>query len=42
MQFGTRPIDQHIKGFTALGADVVVEHGMIKARADKLVVQDLS
>ena len=35
--FGTRPIDQHIKGFTALGADVVVEHGMIKARADKLV-----
>lgn len=35
--FGTRPIDQHIKGFTALGAEVVVEHGMIKARADKLV-----
>lgn len=35
--FGTRPIDQHIKGFTALGADVVVEHGMIKASAKKLV-----
>lgn len=35
--FGTRPIDQHIKGFTALGAEVVVEHGMIKASAEKLV-----
>lgn len=35
--FGTRPIDQHIKGFTALGADVAVEHGMIKASAEKLV-----
>lgn len=35
--FGTRPIDQHIKGFVALGAEVIVEHGMIKAYADKLV-----
>lgn len=35
--FGTRPIDQHIKGFRALGAEVIVEHGMIKAYADKLV-----
>ena len=29
--FGVRPIDQHIKGFTALGADVVVEGGFIHA-----------
>jgi UDP-N-acetylglucosamine 1-carboxyvinyltransferase len=35
--FGSRPIDQHIKGFTALGADVRIENGMIKAYADRLV-----
>ncbi len=35
--FGVRPIDQHIKGFEALGAKVVVEDGVIKATADKLV-----
>ena len=35
--FGVRPIDQHIKGFEALGAKVVIEHGLIKAYADKLV-----
>lgn len=29
--FGVRPIDQHIKGFTALGAEVVVEGGFIHA-----------
>ncbi|SCG84461.1 UDP-N-acetylglucosamine 1-carboxyvinyltransferase [Proteiniborus sp. DW1] len=34
---GTRPIDQHIKGFEALGAKVDIEHGVIKCRADKLV-----
>lgn len=33
---GSRPIDQHIKGFEALGADVKIEHGMIKAQADEL------
>ena len=26
---GSRPIDQHIKGFKALGADVRIEHGFI-------------
>ena len=31
--FGVRPIDQHIKGLTALGADVRVEGGFIQARA---------
>ena len=35
--FGVRPIDQHIKGFEALGAKVKVENGMIKAYADRLV-----
>ena len=29
--FGTRPIDQHIKGFVAMGGDVVVEGGYIHA-----------
>lgn len=29
---GIRPIDQHIKGIKALGADVTLEHGTIKAR----------
>lgn len=33
---GSRPIDQHIKGFEALGATVKIEHGMIKAEAKKL------
>ena len=31
--FGVRPIDQHIKGLTALGADVNVAAGFIQARA---------
>jgi len=34
---GARPIDQHIKGFTALGADVTVENGVVVAKADRLV-----
>lgn len=29
---GIRPIDQHIKGVKALGADVALEHGVIKAK----------
>jgi UDP-N-acetylglucosamine 1-carboxyvinyltransferase len=35
--FGFRPIDQHIKGFEALGAKVIIEHGIVKVHADKLV-----
>ena len=35
--FGTRPIDLHLKGFRALGAEVIVENGIVKARADRLV-----
>lgn len=34
---GCRAIDQHIKGFRALGAEVKIEHGLIKTRADRLV-----
>ena len=33
---GLRPIDQHIKGFRALGADVRIEHGLIIAEAERL------
>ena len=33
---GSRPIDQHLKGFRALGADVDIEHGKIVAEAEKL------
>ncbi len=33
---GTRPVDQHIKGLQALGAEIVVEHGYIVARAARL------
>ena len=31
--FGTRPIDQHIKGFVAMGGDVVVEGGFVHANS---------
>ncbi|MEG6565691.1 UDP-N-acetylglucosamine 1-carboxyvinyltransferase [Thermoanaerobacterium saccharolyticum] len=34
---GVRPIDQHIKGFEALGAKTTIEHGIIRVKADKLV-----
>lgn len=34
---GSRPIDQHIKGFTMLGADVKIEYGMIIAETEKLL-----
>ena len=34
--FGVRPIDQHIKGFEALGAKMTIENGMVDAKAQKL------
>lgn len=34
---GDRPIDQHLKCFKALGAEYVIEHGMVSLRAEKLV-----
>ena len=38
---GSRPIDQHLKGFRALGAEVEIEHGKIVAEADRLVGKHL-
>ncbi|HEY7760296.1 MAG TPA: UDP-N-acetylglucosamine 1-carboxyvinyltransferase [Burkholderiales bacterium] len=42
---GSRPVDQHIKGLQALGAHIDIEHGYIRARADRLkgarIVMDL-
>src|SRR5699024_6471996 len=44
-QIGSRPVDQHIRGLQALGAEVVVENGYINARAKRLkgarVVMDM-
>lgn len=34
---GVRPIDQHIKGFEALGAQVKIEHGAVNVEADRLI-----
>ena len=34
--FGVRPIDQHIKGFEALGAKMTIENGMVEAKAQRL------
>lgn len=36
-EIGSRPIDQHIKGFKALGAHIEIENGMIVATADDLI-----
>ena len=33
---GSRPIDQHLKGFRALGATTEVEYGSVSAKADAL------
>ncbi|HIU72996.1 MAG TPA: UDP-N-acetylglucosamine 1-carboxyvinyltransferase [Candidatus Aphodousia faecipullorum] len=33
---GARPVDQHIKGLQAMGADVQIEHGYVVARASRL------
>ncbi|MEG0309749.1 MAG: UDP-N-acetylglucosamine 1-carboxyvinyltransferase [Eubacterium sp.] len=38
---GDRPIDQHIKGFKALGAEVKIEHGQVKMEADRLIGTDI-
>ena len=32
--FGGRPIDQHVKGFEALGAEIKIEHGIVSAKAE--------
>lgn len=33
---GQRPVDQHIKGLQAMGAEIHVEHGYVEARAKRL------
>lgn len=33
---GARPVDQHIKGLQAMGAEIAIEHGFIHARAKRL------
>lgn len=42
---GTRPVDQHLKGFQAMGAEISIENGYIKAKAKALkgttIVMDL-
>ncbi len=35
--FGLRPIDQHLKGFKALGADYYLENGMVKVKCNGLI-----
>lgn len=34
---GSRPIDQHLKGFKALGTKVNIDHGVVSAKAENLV-----
>jgi UDP-N-acetylglucosamine 1-carboxyvinyltransferase len=38
---GQRPIDQHIKGLRALGAEVSIERGIVRAKAKELVGADI-
>jgi UDP-N-acetylglucosamine 1-carboxyvinyltransferase len=39
---GSRPIDIHLKGFEALGANVRIEHGFVILRADQLIGTDMT
>ena len=38
---GVRPIDLHLKGLKALGADIDVRHGYVEAEADRLTGRDV-
>jgi len=42
---GQRPVDQHVKGLEAMGAEIEIEHGYMNARAKRLhgarIVMDL-
>ena len=38
---GSRPIDLHLKGFKALGAEIEIESGRVKAHAIDLVAADI-
>ena len=39
--FGVRPIDQHVKAFETLGAQVDILHGIVYAKADKLTANTI-
>ncbi|MFZ4719686.1 MAG: UDP-N-acetylglucosamine 1-carboxyvinyltransferase [Ilumatobacteraceae bacterium] len=39
--FGSRPIDMHIKGLEAMGATFEMQHGILEARADRLHGTDI-
>ena len=40
---GTKPVDLHLKGFAAMGAEINQEHGFIEAKVNgKLRKQDIS
>ena len=38
---GSRPIDLHLKGIKALGADIYMDHGFVEAKADKLIGSEI-
>jgi UDP-N-acetylglucosamine 1-carboxyvinyltransferase len=38
---GTRPIDLHLKGFKALGAEVISENGYVNSSAKKIIGSDI-
>ncbi len=40
-KIGNRPIDLHLKGFRALGAEVSIEDGFVEVKADKLTGSDI-
>ncbi|MFH1511848.1 MAG: UDP-N-acetylglucosamine 1-carboxyvinyltransferase, partial [Bacillota bacterium] len=40
-EIGSRPIDQHVKGFTALGAKIVEQGGYVEAEARQLIGADV-
>ena len=40
-EIGSRPIDQHVKGFAALGAEITEQNGFVEAHAKQLVGADV-
>jgi UDP-N-acetylglucosamine 1-carboxyvinyltransferase len=38
---GARPVNMHLTGLEALGADIHIDHGYIEARADRLIGSDI-
>ena len=42
MSIGSRPVDLHLKGFEALGAEITRVHGYIHAKSDKLKGAEIS